>query len=653
MSSVTPTSTTAGLAGNVRKENQREENSNSYSDLPGSFPETPANELSEFSVSPIPATSGVGNPGNVAAGDQGPGRSAFTSNTTSSTAHEDSSLAKSGEGSRQTFGVAPLPATSGIGNPIHLRPGEKVPDPSTFTRNTVNSTVMTDKKSYDDSFGAFQLPNVVTPEKEREARGGMFGLPLIRNNMIPESSLPMSQGAAAERDLGVTTQSASPQSTTAALAANVPREPRGVPEIVQVSQAQAGYGPEASSNPEAVREKTVMEEELESLVPKEPARIDGENVLSGIEGVPEMVQESQVKAGYGPEASSNPEAVQEKTGMEEELESRVPREPATVEGNSDVGGAMRDKGLSGGQAAGIAAGGVAAVGGLAGAFAHKSSDTSFEQPTSSPSHGLPPSVLQSIEEMNKGSAIAPTAPDAGQEQLNKGVTLAPTVPDVGNEEMNKGVAIAPTVPEIVQESIAESHQSPEAAANQEAVGEKQRLESELLRKVKAEQGLGEPAPSSSPALAETAPFATGHAPSLTPAAGMSSAPLTASTTEKLAAPASAQASTPVTKAAETQAVESRDVSPMSKSPTMTQTQPIVTSGVGQSSAPQTSQGVSSRSVTATPPKTTQKAATPSKPTPSSSKAGNSPASGTTEKKKNRASGFFGKLKEKFSDKDKK
>ncbi|KAI9881171.1 MAG: hypothetical protein M1830_007149 [Pleopsidium flavum] len=677
MSSVTPTSTTVGLAGNVPKETRREESSNGYSDLPGSFPETPANEASEFSVTPIPATSGMGNPVNLAPGEKVPSSSTPTSKTKSSTAHDDNSLAKSGGGPQQIFGVAPLPATSGIGNPIHLQPGEKVPDPSTFTRNTVNSTARAGGESYDNGFGAPQLPDVVTPAKEREAKGGMFGLPLIGNNMIPESSLPMGQGSSAERDPGMTIQSASPQSTTAALAANVSREPRGVPEIVQESQAEAGVEPEASSNAEAVREKQAMEQELERRVPEEPATVEGGTMPSAVEGVPEIVKKSRAEAGYGPEASSNPEAVREKIAVEEELERKVPEEPATVEGNSDVGGPMQEKGLGRGETAGIAAGGVAAAGGLAGALAHQSNDTSVEQPTGYASHGLPPSVLQSIEEMNKGSAISPSAPDVGREDLNEGTASTPTVPNVGHERTNEGVPIVPIVPEVVQESIAESHQSPEAAANREAVEEKSVMESELLQKVKTEEGLGEPAPSSSAAIVDTAPVATGHAPSSapsstgmssnpllapvatghapspTPATGVSSAPLTVSATEDLAAPASAQASTPVTKANEIQAVESRDVSPMSKSPTMTQSRPIVTSGVGQSKAPQSSQGVGSSSATTTPPKTIQKAATPSKPTPGSSKMGDSNASGSTEKKKKRASGFFGKLKEKFSDKDKK
>ena len=670
------------LPENIHKSSSSVPKSNDMSDVPGSFPETPANEVSEFSVGPGPTTPARGESVNRSSDQKTAGPDVSTPGPKSSTAHGGKSSGEPRDGSQQTFGVSPLPATSGLGNPIQLRPGEKVPDPSTFTRNTINSTVMLDEKSYENAFGAPQLPDVVTPEKEREAKGGMFGLPLMGKNMIPESSLPMGQGTSGERDPGVTVQSASPQSTTATLAANVPRERRGIPEIVQESQTEAGVEPEASANAEAVREKHAVEQELESKIPEKPATTESGDSPAGVEGVPEIVQESRAKAGYPPEASSNPEAVREKRAVEEELEQKVPAEPATVENDRDSGRAAHDSGLSGNETAGLAVGGLAAAGGLAGALSHESSGASADQRAP---HGLPPSVLQSIEEMNKGHVAPPTASGFSPEDVNKGSTYTSTAPDLAQAETHEGIAVAPIVPDVVQESIAESHQSPEAAANPVAVEEKNMVEEELLMKVKTEEGLGEPAPSSSPALAETAPTAT-TARDLMPAPETSSAPLTSSRTEEftetaptattthgsmplaatssalptstrgeeLAAPASAQAITPTTRAAEQQAVDSRDVSPMSKPPTTTQVQPMVTSGVGQSTTPQTSQGPSSAPATATPPKPATKAAAPSKVIPGSSKTVDSSASGPApDKKKKRASGFFGKLKEKFSDKDKK
>ena len=524
MSGVTPQSTTAGLAGKVPKEAEQDRRPESASsDIQGSIPETPFHDASEYNVDPIPATSGIGNPVNLAPGEAVPHPNTLTSNTVSSTVHDDPSLKKGAEDPEQTFGVTPLPATTGIGNPISLQPGEKVPQPSEFTRNTTTSFVTTDKESYENSGAAPQLPDVVTPDKERESLGGMFTVPGLGGTMIPESSLPMGDGAASEVDKGPIIQSAGPDTSTAALAANVPLEPRGVPEIVQASQQEAGSSTEASENREAVKEKSAVEKELETKVPEEPA-----------------ISES--------------------------------KDAAVAEGPSGKG-----------KDTAIAAGGVVTGGAVAAAAAAAT--------TSETSHGVPASVQQSIDEMNKGSAIAPTVPD------------------------------------VVQESIAESHQSPEAAGDKTMVGEKSVMEKELLSEVKREDNAGEPAPSSSAALAETAPVPT-KSENVPPSVTKDPAPLTN---------AAAPAQTPATGTAMKQAVQSqpdsRDISPMTKpiKPTQNQAQPTVTTGVGSSAAPQTSQQP-------------DKAVPAVKPSPAAS------SSTATDKKSKRASGFFGKLKSKFSDK---
>ena len=521
MSGVTPLSTTAGLAGNVPKEAERDIRPESASsDVPGSIPETPFHDASEFNVDPIPATSGIGNPVNLAPGEKVPPPSTLTSNTVSSTVRDDPSLKPSAEKSEQTFGVAPLPATTGTGNPISLQPGEKVPHPSEFTQNTTESNVTTDKESYENAGGAPQLPGIVTSDKEGEALGGIFKMPGIGGTMIPESSLPMGVGATSEIDKGPLIQSAGAESSTAALAGNVPLEPRGVPEIVQASQQEAGLGSEASGNKEAVQEKSAMEKELESKVPEEPA-------------------------------------TSENTGT------------ATSEG-TDASKSGMGKGTA------MAAGGVVAGGAVAAA--------------TTASHGLPSSVQQSIDEMNKGSAIAPTVPD------------------------------------VVQESITESHQSPEAAGDKAMVGEKSAMEKELLSGVKKEDGVGEPAPSSSAALTETAPAPTGSE-NVPPPNPKDSAPLTSA-----AVPAQTPAASSSMKQAVKSEPDSRDISPMSKpiKQMQNQTQPMVTTGVGSSAAPQKSQQP-------------DKAVPAAKPSPAAS-------SSATDKKSKRASGFFGKLKSKFSDK---
>ena len=571
-SGVTPESTTAKMAGEVPKESSKEFTNEatgtqavSSSDIPGTFPETPANEASAFSVNPIPASSGHGNPIDLQPDEKVPDPSTFNSNTVSSTVKDDPSLAKSDE-PEKSFGVAPLPAAGGFGNPTHLEPGEKVPHPSEFTSNTIDSHVTTDKESYEKGSIAPQLPDVVTPQRERDVNeASMFSVPGITKNTIPESSLPMGESIPAEKDQGAVIQSAGADSTTAALAGAVPKEATSVPQIVQESQAEAGTDAEAGQNEQAVAEKSRVEKELESKVPEAAATSEG---VAG--------------------------------------------------GNTDT----------------------SAVGGA-----------------SLGSHALPPSIQQSIDEINKGSAIAPTVPD------------------------------------VVQESIAQSHVSPEAAGDKTMVEEKSAMESELLKKVPTENALGEPAPVVSAALSESAPAPTGTE-TVIPAAASSQAPATttmqddfssaatpsneASTTAppstetsavlsgsptdsttsssalkgaksfptKSSAPpptisepaatsdapmttAAAPAATPATEQAARKSNDySRDVSPMTK--TDQQAKPVVTTGLGSSTAPEISQS--------TPP---QAAASPTSATSTS-----------TDKKSKRASGFFGKLKAKFSDKDK-
>lgn len=320
--------------------------------------------------------------------------------------------------------------------------------------------------------------------------------------MIPESSLPMRGLDSSEKDPGFTIQSAGAGTTTADLAGRVPREPRGVPQVVSKSQQEAGFAPEASGNKDAVKDKAAVERQLDSEVPEKSAN-------SG----------------------------------------------ATV-----------------GAGTGIATAGVGAAALGAASYSSKGS------------HGLPASVQKSID------------------------------------EMNSGIAIAPTVPDVVQESITEAHQSPEAAASKNMVGEKSAVERELLQKAPVENMAGEPAPSSSAVLSSTAPASTTSQAKDTDKA----APVTTA-----AAPAQPKtAVTAMKRAAKEPPPESRDISPMSQPKTTNQTQPIVTTGVASSTAPQTSKPSNAA------------------PNPAASSAA------ATDKKAKRGSGFFGKIKSKFSDKDK-
>ncbi|KAJ5093969.1 hypothetical protein N7456_009830 [Penicillium angulare] len=235
MSGVTPDSTTAALAANVPLEHSKEQSNGS---LPGAFPDTPGQE------------------------------------------------------SEQILSVNPIPASGGYGNPIKLNPGEKVPDPSTIHGNTVQSTVKLDKESYEKGDS---VPLGSAGTQSDTAGPSAFSVPPISKNTIPESSLPIGGPAqraatseqdqayvggpaqqAAMADPGYTIQSAGPNSTTAALAAQVPlekdRQANGtepasaVPEVVKESIAESDQGPEAAANKEAVAEKKDVEQELQKKV---------------------------------------------------------------------------------------------------------------------------------------------------------------------------------------------------------------------------------------------------------------------------------------------------------------------------------------------------------------------------------------------------
>lgn len=893
MSNITPQSTTAELAAKVPKEPSLEPNPgpDSSSTLPGSFPETPANELPSFSVNPLPATAAIGNPVNLPAGERVPDPSTLTPNTTSSTIRDDPDLveaskdshvksknpeqsvsinpipATSGVGnpiqlkagekvpdpitltpntisstirddpdlaeaardSKKSFSIKPLPATSDIGNPIQLNPGDTLPDPTSYTQNTIQSNVTVDKGSYDQNSRVYQLPNVVTPQQERDAAGrGIFDLPPVTGPIIPESSLPIGSGPSLEQDPGVTIQSAAPKSSTAALAGQVPLEPRtaprgseesdatiqsagpgsttadiagttpiepknksegseptdvtiqsvgpnsttaslagqvplesgsvprgsGVPNVtiqsagpnsttaglagkvplernnetkaseapdvaiqsvgsnlasatlagqvppkphvlhvVEESQHKAGFPPEASANSEAIRGKSEVGEELESKVPEEPAAAEGtgsakqakdvtiqsagpnsstaalagqvplepniqskaasgealdstiqsvspHSTTAGLAGqVPLAVQGSQQDAGVSPEASANPEAVSKKAAVEKELENKLPKEAPASEGIGPAGSSddatvqsvgpnsttaalagqvphehrqvpevVHNSQLEAGSPPEATANSEAinekaavekeleskipekpatsqGIGGQSteGTTTFASTDQPEAETTPSPSHALPSSVQQSIDEINAGAGIA---------------TLAP---------------IAPTVPRIVQESIAESHVSPGAAASQIEVDEKYQVEQQLLKEVKAEDASGEPAPSVSAALNDHAPTAP-H--------------------DTLRSPATVE--TRPTDRLHSGGHDSRDVSPMSQPINPAVAQPTVTTGVASSAIPETS----------APPSTPQQEPVASS---SSSKSPSTP----TDKKSKRASGFFGRLKNKFHHSDKK
>ncbi|KAK1809444.1 hypothetical protein LTR12_016183 [Friedmanniomyces endolithicus] len=422
------------------------------SSTPGAFPETPApNDNQTFNVNPLPGTSGPGNPVSLQPHEQVPASKDITSNTIGSKVKLDEESYNKSDANpipkdNQTFSVSPLPATGGTGNPVSLAPGEKVPEPSSFTSNTVGSNVKLDEASYNKSDASAPfLPPALSPDSEKEAFGekAIFGgLGPQTTNMIPESSMGMGGDAAGpmdEKDLGPHISSVGPGSTTAQLAGSQPLENQRSP--------------------------------------------------------PEIVTESQQAANVDPEASASPRALEEKDQVENELASKVPEAPAAAESSAAP---KSSNGMFG-----MAAGGLAAVGTAAAGYAYSARDKTTAATGKDPMSFLPQSVQDSINNMNSKGATAPPASSAAE------TSAVPQHAAVNDSEIPQqthvGDGIEPrggtfekettsTVPEEVLHSQKEAHFDPEAAASPVAVEEKSAVEKELLEKVPTTTATGEPAP---------------------------------------------------------------------------------------------------------------------------------------------------------------
>lgn len=281
----------------------------------------------------------------------------------------------------KTIGISPLPAADGGLNPIKLAPGEPVP--KDLQAADLNSNVKLDPESYEKSDA---LPGVNTSPLD---------IPAVSGVMIPESSLPMGNGSATINSVG-------PNATTAALAAEVPKEPK-VPEVVKESQEKAGVDPEASGIASEVADKEQLEEELKEKVAEVPSTSEG-------------------TAGKGTEKSEG-----DKTLLE------------------------------------TAAAYTAAAGATAAAIAVATKDKAVEQ--------------------------AGQLPDTVKEKLP--VSVQDTINSNAQTKETKIEEVSPQVPTEVKESIAEAGKSPEAAGNTEAVEDKKAVEAELLKEVKPAEAVSD------------------------------------------------------------------------------------------------------------------------------------------------------------------
>ncbi|KAJ5095543.1 hypothetical protein NUU61_004899 [Penicillium alfredii] len=226
-----------------------------------------------------------------------------------------------------------------------------------------------------------------------------------------------------------------------------------------------------------------------------------------------------------------------------------------------------------------------------------------------------------------GYTIQSAAPTSTTAALAAGVPL-----ESQKEKQTNGDKPVSEVPQVVQESIAEAHKAPEATTNKEAVGEKKEVEQELQRKVDVNESLGAPAPTTTAATSATAPRGTTNlgvdsvdvSPTSTPPPGR-------------AAPTSAPTSAPATepKTAVSGVGKEQIQAPTEGDSSAEATGPTVTTGVASAPTAETS-----TATTAEQSASTENAA-------AIAQKSEAQGSAKEEKKKKRLSGFFSKLKEKL------
>ncbi|ERF72455.1 hypothetical protein EPUS_07912 [Endocarpon pusillum Z07020] len=524
-----------------------------------------------FSVNPIPPSSGAGNPISLPAGEKPPQHEEITGNTVDSqvtTSKNDYDKdASSSFPEEKSYGIDPIPASAGIGNPVSVPAGESVQEHKSLLPQSIYATATTSKEDYDKA-GSAAMPIGGTGEVPAEANDSAFSVPEKSNDMIPESSLPMSGGVEDTLGTGPLIQSSGPGTTTAALAGQVPLEPKSRAAVVEddiASSTDAGPFIQ-SAGPDTTTAALAGQVPLE---PKSRAAV----VEDDIAGADAFIQSS------GPGTTTA--ALAAEVPIEPKSNATVIDDPTLSAADTGPFVQSSGPGTTGAELAGQVP------------LEPKSKATVVDDKTNNPGP-----FIQSSGPGTTAAALAGQVPLEPRSQTTVIEDEAPSATVSGP---------APDVPEVVKESLSQAHESPEAAASAEAVREKKEVESELLQEVKSTDAAGVPAPTITAATSATAPST---------------------------APVDSKALEPVKEAENANGKDqapSRDISPMGRDSDAVAPQPsspIVTTGVGESKT----------STVSTPQKTT---------TPASS-AASSPAdaNGAKDKKKKRLS-FFGKLRDKL------
>ncbi|BDD56822.1 hypothetical protein MAP00_002241 [Monascus purpureus] len=507
MAGVTPESTTAALAAQVPKESDNTSQGQANGNLPGTFPETPANEAEQFKVNPIPASSGIGNP-TSAEPDQiskdaeqfsvspipastgvgnpitlNPGEKVpqdVSANTVESTVRTDKEayegdvsspvIPELKEGEARQFSVNPIPASTGVGNPITLKPGEKVPLPADITANTVESTVRTDKEAYEGDVSSPVIPG----PKEGEAR--QFSV-----NPIPASTgvgnpITLRPGEKVPQDVSANTVESTVRTDKEAYEGDVsaPIAPGAAP--IRSESDEAGEKiPPVSADLESMANDSVIPPVSTGLTP-EASLPEGRRLTDT--GV--TIQSAAPTATATELAAAVP--------LEKNAKDKAPAsETARTQGDTGVT-------IQSAAPAATATELAAAV----------PLEKHAQDKTLAPETAATPSdndvTIQSAAPAATATELAAAVP------LEKHAKNTETGATQGSTDVE--------VPGIVKKSLREAHKDPEAAGYPEVVEEKKELEQEILQKVPPSESAGTPGHTTTAVNVATAPAPTGDAASV-------------------------------------------------------------------------------------------------------------------------------------------
>ncbi|KAI1476296.1 carbohydrate-binding module family 48 protein [Daldinia eschscholtzii] len=306
MSTVTPDSTTAALAADAPLEKKNEE-------LPGTFPETPANELDkggDFGVNPLPAAAGAVNPIKLAPGEKIP-EGLAANGTTDQVKLDPESYEKSDTipgGLPLTLNsAAPVSTTAVLAGSVPLEP--KVPE---VVRESQ------EKAHVDPEASGIAEEVKEKAEVEHELLEKVKEAPTTSEGTAGKGT-EKTEDVVTPGEAAASVAAAASAVGAAAVAGAITAKDVAAEKATDAATAAQASVIEAAANlPDSVKEQ--LPESVQNAIGSTKKEETREEVSPE---VPAEVKESIIEAGKAPEAAANTEAVEEKKAVEAELLKEV------------------------------------------------------------------------------------------------------------------------------------------------------------------------------------------------------------------------------------------------------------------------------------------------------------------------------------------